>query len=647
MCGIAGAMRLTGDRAVTETMVREMCDPMRHRGPDDAGAWVSQDARVGLGHRRLSIVDLSAAGHNPMPNEDGQVWITYNGEVYNHGALRPALEAAGHRYRSRTDTETLLHLYEEHGVEMLHKLRGMFAFAIWDEPRRRLFIARDRVGIKPLYYTVADGLLLWGSEIKALLGHPGVRREVDEAALVQYLTFAAVPPPATLFAGIHKLPPGHFVLVVDGELSVRRWWTPAGHPLPEGLAVDDEDAVATHIRELLTDAVLEETMADVPHGMFLSGGVDSSLILSILSRNLSRPVQTFAVGFENDAKFDERPFAAAVAKQFNAEHTELVLQPSQVMQQLPELVIAQDEPIADWVCLPLKLLARTVRDAGVIVVQVGEGSDELFAGYPRYRRYHRVHERYWRRYMRLPRPVRGAISSVVSPVLSTSNRMREPLDMFNRAARDEPMFISGAVANWDTETREMLTTRVRDHAALGVSGADVALRNLRRFHADAPTGDYAAAMAYQDFMVRLPELLLMRVDKMTMISSIEARVPFLDHRMVELGFALPASLKLKNGVTKYILKKAARPLLGDATIDRPKKGFDVPLPAWLREKELGGWAEDTVINSGIMRRDVLDREHVRGMFREHRSNRADHGFRIWNLVNLCAWHDHWIDRRGD
>src|SRR5690349_11667351 len=260
MCGISGVMRLSGERAVTETMVREMCDPMRHRGPDDSGVWVNADASVGLGHRRLSIVDLSAAGHNPMPNEDGRVWITYNGEVYNHAALRPALEANGHRYRSRTDTETLLHLYEEHGVDMLHKLRGMFAFAIWDDARRRLFIARDRVGIKPLYYTIADGLLLWGSEIKALLAHPGVRREVDEAALVQYLTFAAVPPPATLFAGIHKLAPGHFLTVENGELTVHRWWTPAGHALPDGLDVADEDEVATHIRDLLTDAVLEETM---------------------------------------------------------------------------------------------------------------------------------------------------------------------------------------------------------------------------------------------------------------------------------------------------------------------------------------------------------------------------------------------------
>lgn len=643
MCGISGAMRLSGQGAVTDDTVRRMCDPMAHRGPDDSGVWVSADGAVGLGHRRLSIVDLSPAGHCPMPNEDGRVWITYNGEVYNHAALRPALEQAGHRYRSRTDTETLLHLYEERGIDMLHELRGMFAFAIWDEPKRRLFIARDRVGIKPLYYTVADGMLLWGSEIKALLAHPAVRREIDEAALVQYLTFAAVPPPDTMFAGIHKLPAGHLLLVENGELQVRRWWTPAGHALPEGLRIDDERAVATHIRELLTAAVLEETMADVPHGMFLSGGLDSSLILAILSGHLDRPVQTFSVGFDGAAHFDERPYAAAVAKQFNADHHELVLQPDQVMEQLPELVYAQDEPIADWVCLPLKLLSKLVRDSGVIVVQVGEGSDEIFAGYPRYRRYHHVHERYWQRYMRLPRPVRGAISSMVSPVLATSGRMREPRDMFRRAARDEPMFISGAVANWDVETRELLSPRVRDGAGTLVSGAKVAMHNMARFRHDAPGGDYAAAMAYQDFMVRLPELLLMRVDKMTMLSSIEARVPFLDHRLVELGFALPASLKLKNGVTKYILKEAARPLLGDATIDRPKKGFDVPLSEWLRAPKLGRWAEDVVLGSTLMKRDVLDAAHVRGMFREHAAGQADHGFRLWNLVNLCAWSQRWID----
>ncbi len=646
MCGICGAMALAGAPDVTAGVVERMRDRMAHRGPDDAGVWINPTCRVGLGHLRLSIVDLSAAGHGPMSNEDGSLWITYNGEVYNHLEPRAELERAGRRYRSRTDTETLLYLYEAHGLDgMLARLRGMFAFALWDERRQRLMLVRDRVGIKPLYYATFGGTLVFGSEIKALLAHPAARADLDEAALAQYLTFAAVPPPATLFAGIRKLPPGHLLEAgPDGRLEVRRWWTPAGHALPAGLAGADDETIAAHLRELLRSAVVEQTMADVPHGLLLSGGVDSSFILALLSEHLGRPVQTFAVGFDGQPHYDERPHAAAVARRFGADHRELVLQPSQVAGMVPELVVAQDEPLADWVCLPLKLLSRLVRESGVIVVQVGEGSDELFAGYPRYRRYAAVHDRFWRPYLRLPGAVRAAVGAVADVALAGSSRLREPRDLFARATRGEPLFISGAVVNWDREKAGLLTRHAVERLGGALSSAAVAAGHLAAFAAAAPDGDYAAAMAYQDFMVRLPELLLMRVDKMTMQHSIEARVPFLDHRIVELAMALPRAVKLRDGRTKHVLKLAARPVIGAQVADRPKKGFDVPLSAWLREEPLGGWAESAVLQSALLRRDLFDRGRLAALFREHREGRADHGFRLWNLLNLCAWYDHWVER---
>ncbi|MFN2316292.1 MAG: asparagine synthase (glutamine-hydrolyzing), partial [Gemmatimonadales bacterium] len=402
-------MRLGSSADGSEQVVQAMCATLAHRGPDDAGTWRAADGAAVLGHRRLSIVDLSAAGHNPMSNEDGSVWITYNGEVYNHAEHRGRLEAAGHVYRSHTDTETLIHLYEEHGVEMLPHLRGMFAFAIWDIPRARLLLARDRLGIKPLYYTVAGGQLIWASEVKAILAHPAVSRDLDEAALAQYLTFACVPPPDTLFAGIKKLPPGHRLMATpDGTLTVERWWSPLAPENRFDAELESEDDAVVALRELLRSAVVEQTMADVPHGLLLSGGLDSTLILGMLTAHLPQPVRTFSIGFEGAPALDEREHSRFAAKHYGSDHLELVLQPRDVIESVPAVVHAQDEPLSDWVSLPLRALTRGVRDAGVIVVQVGEGSDELFAGYPRYVRYARMQHGAWGAWARLPGALRRA-----------------------------------------------------------------------------------------------------------------------------------------------------------------------------------------------------------------------------------------------
>ena len=644
MCGIAGAMRLTPGAELSGAVVRAMCDTMQHRGPDDAGIWCDPAGGVVLGHRRLSIVDLSPAGHCPMANEDGSVWITYNGEVYNHAAHRKPLEAAGHRYRSQSDTETLLHLYEEREVEMLRDLRGMFAFALWDSRRKRLLLARDRLGIKPLYYTMVAGQLVWASEIKAILVHPGVRRDLDEEALAHYLTFAAVPPPATLFAGIRKLPPGHFLLADEsGALRVERWWSPL-HPENDFSAelASEADASAA-LRELLRSAVIEQTMADVPHGLLLSGGLDSTFILALLSEHLDQPVRTFSIGYEDAPAFDERIYSRSAAQAFSSRHLELVLRAGEVIQRLPGVVVAQDEPLSDWVSLPLSALTRGVRDAGVIVVQVGEGSDEIFSGYPRYVRYARVHGGHWRRYGRLASPLKRLTAAMARGTLGRVDGAREVLDLFDRAAREDPIFVSGAVVNWDSEKVRMLSPAFRERLGAGASSTGLARRTLAEYANEARDPNILSAMAYQDLSIRLPELLLQRVDRMTMLNSVEARVPFLDHRVVEMAFQMPAAYKVAGGVAKRVLKRAARGLVPEEIINRRKVGFDVPLSQWLREAPLKEWGRRTILDSRIHRRDLFSLPRIHQLLDRHASGRIDAGFRLWNLINLCAWYDCWID----
>ena len=642
MCGIAGVLRLGPGGDACQELVTRMCDAMPHRGPDDSGVFVSEDRAVGLGHRRLSIVDLSSAGHCPMPNGDGSLWITYNGEVYNHGHYRAELEAKGHRYRSHTDTETLLYLYEEHGLDLLPLLRGMFAFGLWDARRRRLLLVRDRLGIKPLYYTIAGGRLLWASEIKAILQDKRVSPELDQHALAQYLTFAAVPPPDTLFAGIKKLPPGHYLLAdADGSIRIERWWSPLDAAARQASPPSFESATE-QLSSLLDEAVLEQTMADVPHGLLLSGGLDSTLILALLSRRLSQPVRTFSIGFEDGTGFDERDFSRAASQTFGSDHVELVLKPEEIITSVPELVYAQDEPLSDWVCLPLKALTRAVRDAGVIVVQVGEGSDELFSGYPRYLRYARIDRRFWRSFGKLPAGLRRSAAGL-SGVLGERNGVREVRDLFQRAARGEPIFVSGAVVNWDWEKPALLARHVQRELGDSMRSAPIAQANFAEYARTAARPDILSAMAYQDLSVRLPELLLMRVDKMTMLNSVEARVPYLDHRIVELAFTLPPEYKTGAGVSKRILKQVAHDQVPESFVSRAKRGFDVPFSRWLRSEPLKSWTRDTILNSRLQRRELLNRERIRTLWQRHQEGTIDAGFRLWNLVNLCAWYDHWID----
>src|SRR5262245_52047642 len=375
-----------------------MRETLIHRGPDDAGIYLSPDRRVGLAHRRLSIIDLSPAGRQPMSNEDGTVWITFNGEIYNHLPLRKELEAKGHLYQSRTDTETILHLYEEEGAECVRRIEGDFAFAIWDSRRRELLLARDRLGVKPLYFAVLPGAFLFGSEIKAILAHPRMTRRVDRAALYHYLTFVAAPAPRTLFQGVHKLPPATRLTVeAEGQIRTETYWDPLAVPADPVAVEGDAEACAARIRDLLGSAIEARMMSDVPFGVFLSGGLDSSANVALMSRLMDRPVRTFSVGFKDHPSYNEFEYARQVARLFKTEHHEVEIGWSDLLEAMPGVVFHQDEPIADWVCVPLHFVSALARSTGTTVIQVGEGSDEQFFGYEGYRRAYVEHLRAFER----------------------------------------------------------------------------------------------------------------------------------------------------------------------------------------------------------------------------------------------------------
>lgn len=641
MCGICGSFSYGWSAGDGPEVVTRMRDAMTHRGPDDAGVSILADGRVALGHRRLSIVDLSESGRQPMSNEDGTVWIVFNGEIYNHLELRAELEQRGHRYRSRTDTETLVHLYEEYGPAMLDRLRGMFAFAIWDGRRRRMFAARDRVGIKPFYYTVADGRFVFASEIKAILEHPAVGRDVDETALYHYLTFYTAPAPSTLFAGIAKLPAGHWMSVDgDGDVRTERWWDIASAPRPDPAELT-ADAVPGRVRQLLGDAVEERLMADVPYGVMLSGGLDSTAIAALVRERHTGSVDTFSVGYRDAAEHDESGAARRAAEWLGTDHHEVLIDEADLVDYVPHLIHAQDEPLADWVSIPLHFVSKLVRDSGTVVALVGEGSDEQFVGYPHYLRYASLDRGAWRWYGRLPTSVRRLAHRAADPVLRRARAPREIRELVRRAAADEELFVSGAVAAWESDKHDMMSERMRTGAWTGLSSVPISASAMERFARQRPDSAFIDRLVYQEFQLRLPELLLMRVDKISMASSIEARVPFLDHRLVEYTSWMPPAVRLGGGGTKPVLKQAVRGLIPDWVVDRPKQGFSAPVKEWFRGP-LADYARRSIMDSSLRERDYFDYGRIDAMLEAHRSGRKNYDTLLWSLVNLSHWYDQWI-----
>lgn len=657
MCGICGVLEYgVSHPRVDERTLASMTDAIAHRGPDDSGTFVSPQGNLGFGFRRLAIVDLSPAGHQPMTTPDGNVTIVFNGEIYNHAVLRKTLEAKGYRYKSRSDTETILYCYQEYGLDFVHKLLGMFAIALWDASKQRLVLARDRIGIKPLYYTARDGRFVFGSEIKAMLKHPGVPKEFNEGALEHYLTFLIPPAPLTLFKGIFKLEPGHrMVVTANGDVTNEPYWDPLpsgdqptidleGQPIARSLLADrapgqSEAEVIDTIRTLLRQSIKDRMMSDVPFGVFLSGGIDSSTNVALMAELMDRPVDTFSVGFRDLEKYNELGYARQIAAQFKTNHHEVIIDQKDAFDFLPKLVWHQDEPLADPVCIPLYFVSKLARDNGTIVVQVGEGSDEQFAGYSWMKRELAFHRTLWRAFHWLPRFGRSAVYHAAGPALRR-RRQFLALDYIRRGAEGQELFWGGAVALTE-EHRRALMRRRQDPGAVH--------DQVRRWHREAhdrfPDSDYLLRIIWTEFRHRLPELLLMRVDKISMATSIEARVPFLDHRLVEYSMRLPQSLKLHRGVSKYILKKAVEGIIPQEIIDRRKQGFAAPVNEWLRN-EWSGFVRSSIMGSDLVRDGVLDAGFLDASLKAHQHGARLEGMSLWTLFNLTLWHRRWFGAEG-
>ena len=640
MCGICGVWEYGASRGnVQRELLISMRDVMTHRGPDDAGDLIFDQARGGFGFRRLSIIDLSEAGHQPMHGCTDRVWLVFNGEIYNHASLREGLEKRGHIYASRTDSETILHLYEERGLDFVQDIEGDYAIALWDADREQLVLARDRAGVKPLYYYYQNGLFIFASEIKAILQHSAVTPEMNEEALYHYLTFVTTPAPQTLFRGVQKLPAGHMLVINrSGKARISQYWD----ALPSASPKLTESEHEANILKLLRDSIKKRMMADVPFGVFLSGGVDSSANVALMSELMTRPVRTFTVGFHDCEELNELESARAISKRFGTDHHEVMIGREEMQKFLPELVFHQDEPIADPVCVPLYYVSKLARDTGTIVVQVGEGSDELFGGYDWFRTYLQIQEKFWRHAERFPVAVRRAGSVLAKPLIKKMLKKRMASELVRRLGAGESLFWGGAVVFDETMKSRVLSTEMRARYN-GLSTYDVVRNYQEAIAAARPDADAAARMTYLELKLRLPELLLMRVDKITMATSVEARVPFLDHHLIEYAMNLPRELKVKGQTGKHILKRALESILPADVLYQPKRGFGAPVREWFRGAE-GEKLMQQIMNSSLRERKFFDYSFISGLADEHRREVRDWSANLWCLLNLSVWYDRWIGR---
>ena len=629
MCGIAGFVTTTPASGSVAQLGR-MTDEIRHRGPDDFGYY--HDDWAHLGHRRLSIIDV-AGGHQPLTNETRTLWLTYNGEIFNHADVRPSLEQAGHRYTTRSDTETILHAYEQHGPDCLQLFRGMFAFAIWDSERRRLFCARDRLGIKPLYYYWDGRLFAFASEIKALLEHSEISPALEEELLPEVLAFGYVSEERTLFRNIRKLMPGHH-LTLDlnepaPELKIESYWD-----VPEAAEhLDPHDWIA-ETRRRLEETVRMRLMSDVPLGMFLSGGVDSSAIAAIIKRSTDGPVKTFAVGYQ-EARFSELSYAAQVARAIGTEHHEVVVGMDDFFTALPRLIWHEDEPITWPSSVSLYFVSKLAADQ-VKVVLTGEGSDELFGGYERYR-WNLLNQRGAAAYRNVPGAVRRFLRSQTanSPLLAASLRRKLRHTFVGRDDNVESLFLDNFYCAFSREEQN----RLLSSPSPAVYGNYLRYWNARRGSSSL------AQMLYADQKTYLVEL-LMKQDQMSMACSIESRVPFLDHKFVEFSTRIPDRLKIRGGTQKYILKKAVEDLLPANIIYRKKMGFPTPIRRWLLDPKAEPLYAALRSRDGLLA-SYLDMREVDALVERHRSGFEDATDRVWRLLNLQLWGDLFLTGRRE
>jgi asparagine synthase (glutamine-hydrolysing) len=630
MCGICGIFYPDRQQRVDRDILAAMNQQIAHRGPDDDGFFVSEN--VGLAMRRLSIIDIQT-GHQPICNEDETIWIVFNGEIYNHGELRQDLEAQGHRYRSRSDTETIVHLYEQYGNDCVQHLQGMFAFAIWDQTKRTLFLARDRLGIKPLYYRYDGETLLIGSEIKALLAYPQSRPEFNRKALAEYLAFGYLAGEETMYSGIRKLMPGH-TLTIDGggEVKISAYWD-----LGVNSGEDDKsrEYYVREYRERLENCIRAHLMSDVPLGVFLSGGLDSSAVAALTSKIRKDRIETFAVGY-GEEEFSELPFARTVAEHIGSDHHEVRLSREDFFQALPLCIWHEDEPIVWPSSVALYFVSRLARER-VKVVLTGEGSDETLAGYTRYA-WTLLNARMDGVYRSLtPSGLRGVLRKgiLASPLSATARRKLEHTFLLRDGSSWSAFYFDNFYSAFSAAEQDELLT---PEAKLGTNDAYSGSMSFW----NQSKGEMLHRLLYTDIKTYLVEL-LMKQDQMSMAASIESRVPFLDHTLVEFTASIPAKYATKGMAGKFILKSAVEDLLPKSIVYRQKMGFPTPWAYWLAGKQLESieqlLTEPRTLDRGYFRADA-----IQTLFSEHRAGRRDHGNRIWRLLNLELWMRVCLDR---
>lgn len=626
MCGIVGALSFTNAGFnISEEYILKMRDVMIHRGPDGSGVWISPDRQIGLGHRRLSIIDLSVAANQPMSNQDGRFHIVFNGEIYNHSDIRKELESTGKYFwkTDHSDTEVILHAFEEWGIDCVHRFRGMFAIALWDDQKKELWLIRDRIGVKPLYYSIHNCRIVFASEIKALLEDPDQTREVNEEGFFDYLSFLTVPAPNTLFKGIYKLPNATILRVnADGNMEEWKYWDVLDFAQPMH-GISEEEITQKILAELRT-AVKLRKVSDVPVGVFLSGGIDSSTNAALFSEGETSTVKTFSIGYKGNYESyqNETKYAKLVSDQVGAEYHEKLLTSEDLISFIPRMVSLQDEPIADPVCVPVYYVSKLARDNGVIVCQVGEGADELFWGYP-----------YWKISLKLQKlsdlPIPFFLRKATLRVLSLLGRDKDwRFEYLRRSSENQPIFWGGAEIYTQVQKSRLLSKRLNNKMKNRTSW-DVLKPIYERFQQKSKTKAMLDWMSYLDLNLRLPELLLMRVDKMSMGTSLEARVPFLDHKFVELAMSIPSEIKMKNDQLKYILKKSVRGIIPDVVIDRKKQGFAAPMKEWF-EEGLGDVARQE-LKEFCMETDLLNWTEVERLLNGEKKSNA------WPLLNVAQW----------
>ncbi|MEA1984547.1 MAG: asparagine synthase (glutamine-hydrolyzing) [Euryarchaeota archaeon] len=642
LCGICGTAGF-----VDQALLDSMCSVMEHRGPDDSGTFI--DDGIGLGHRRLSIIDLKG-GHQPIHNEDETIQVVYNGEVYNYEDLRSDLKARGHRFYTSTDTEVLAHLYEEHGAELVQHLRGMFAFALWDSNRRTLLLARDRLGIKPLYYTVIDGKLLFASEIKSLLQYEGVERAVNTSALHDYLTFRHTLSDETMFTGINKLLPGHVMTYHQGQVSIKQYWD-----VPLGCAgTRSEEYYVKQLRHLMEDSVRIRLMSEVPLGVYLSGGIDSGIITGLMSQMVDDPIETFSVGFGEQGEIGELGQAQVAAEHFGTNHHEIVVEQGAFKQHLKDIIWHNDEPIADPSALAMFLLSR-MASQHVTVVLNGAGGDEIFGGYISYKvglgneQYHR-----W-----VPGPLRRG---VVRPLVNSlsphlPSKFYVGLQSATQEVKEHGFLFAKSVFSEENKA-ELYTEELKQQIGHDSfeKATDILFRNngycgestrseggggaLTRSPYDA---DFLAKMMYADTKSYLVDHILLETDKLTMSSSIEARVPIIDHEVVEFAATIPRHLKLKGMTEKYILKRVGQDILPPSTRNRKKQPFRIPISTWFKD-ELSEMAEQAMDDPVIAREGYFRPEVVQDIVGRHKRSELLYNHQMYAMLVFEMWHERFIGR---